>query len=442
MPDYVEAGRRPFGGGARDGTTRVTAVVHASDEPRGLERAAYYSLLAFAASLQLSIAAAEVLLTVTGVLWVALLVARRERVTVPSMFWPLAAYAGATLVSAAFSVDPVKSIIDCKQLLLFSIVPIAYRLLPGGRTLTVVDVIITVGAITAVLGIVQFGIFKFDHLGQRPKGALGLYMTYSGQLMLVACTATARILFRKDDRVWASLVMPALIVALVTTLTRSAWIGACAGIGLLFLMRDLRFAALLPVVAALFIAFAPAGLTERLYSSFRLDKLRHDSAEMQAGVQSNQDRVFMLQSGLRIVRDHPLTGVGPDMVREVYPQHRHPDAVNRLNPHLHNVPLQIAAERGLPALVIWLWFVGALLRDFIVRRRTTRIPSLATAALACVVAMLAAGLFEYNFGDSEFLMLFLVIVTLPYAADREAGARPAGHGAPPAPATTRPAAHA
>jgi hypothetical protein len=32
--------------------------------------------------------------------------------------------------------------------------------------------------------------------------------------------------------------------------------------------------------------------------------------------------------------------------------------------------------------------------------------------------MLAAGLFEYNFGDSEFLMLFLVLITLPYAVDR------------------------
>ena len=32
--------------------------------------------------------------------------------------------------------------------------------------------------------------------------------------------------------------------------------------------------------------------------------------------------------------------------------------------------------------------------------------------------MVAAGMFEYNFGDSEFLMLFLVLVTLPYAAER------------------------
>jgi len=26
-------------------------------------------------------------------------------------------------------------------------------------------------------------------------------------------------------------------------------------------------------------------------------------------------------------------------------------------------------------------------------------------------------LFEYNFGDSEFLMMLLVIITLPYVAD-------------------------
>ena len=27
--------------------------------------------------------------------------------------------------------------------------------------------------------------------------------------------------------------------------------------------------------------------------------------------------------------------------------------------------------------------------------------------------------FEYNFGDSEFLMLFLVLITLPFAAARQ-----------------------
>ena len=77
----------------------------------------------------------------------------------------------------------------------------------------------------------------FDSLGQRPRGLLGMYMTYSGQLMLVACMAAARVLFRKDDRIWATLVMPALIAALAATLSRNAWVGACAGIGLLLLIR-------------------------------------------------------------------------------------------------------------------------------------------------------------------------------------------------------------
>jgi putative inorganic carbon (hco3(-)) transporter len=279
------------------------------------------------------------------------------------------------------------------------------------------DVIITAGAISAVIGIVQFGILQFDSLGQRPRGLLGMYMTYSGQLMLVACTATARVLFRKDDRLWTALLMPALIAALAATLSRNAWVGACVGIGLLFLIRDFRLFAVVPVAAALFIAFAPPQITERVYSSFRTKELRHDSAGTEASVLSNRDRLAMIRSGLRIIKDDPLTGVGPDMVIKVYAYYRDPKAVQQLNSHLHNVPLQIAAERGLPALALWLWFIVMMLRDF-VKNRNSAMPALNNAALASTAAMLAAGLFEYNFGDSEFLMLFLLIVTLPYAADR------------------------
>jgi O-antigen ligase len=389
----------------------------AAAEPRGLERAAFYSLLAFAIAVQFSIAAASILLTVTGLLWAALVIAGRERIEVPRMFWPLAAYAGITLLASAFSVEPRVSLVDSKQLVLFLIVPIAYRLAPAARSLSVIDVIITVGALNAAVGIIQFGIFKFDDLGQRPQGNL-MYMTYSGVLMLVACTAAARLLFQKHDRLWAALVMPALIVALATTLSRNAWVGACAGIGLLLLIRDFRLIALLPVVAAVFIAFAPTPVTERFYSIFQLQPVRGGSETTEASLQSNRDRVAMIRSGLRMVKDHPVTGLGPDMVKSVYPQYRDPDAVNQSAAHLHNVPLQIAAERGLPALAIWLWFVLTLLRDFLRLRTTAAMPSVPTAGLAAVVAMLAAGMFEYNFGDSEFLMLFLLLVTLPYAAER------------------------
>src|SRR5919107_3995437 len=149
MSNYVEAGRRPFGGAACDDAPRVRSVTLASDEPHGLERAAYYTLLAFAAAVQLSIAVADIFLALAALLWVGVLVRNRERFEVPPMFWPLAAYAAATLVAAFFSVDPHVSLVDSKQLVLLVIVPIIYRLLPGRRSLAAVDVIITVGAISA-----------------------------------------------------------------------------------------------------------------------------------------------------------------------------------------------------------------------------------------------------------------------------------------------------
>src|SRR3954469_21214348 len=91
-----------------------------------LERAAYVCLLGFAAAPQFSIAAAGILLSLTALLWLILVISNRERIEVPPMFWPLAAYAGATLVASFLSVNPAISLVDCKQLVLFAIVPISY----------------------------------------------------------------------------------------------------------------------------------------------------------------------------------------------------------------------------------------------------------------------------------------------------------------------------
>ena len=195
------------------------------------------------------------------------------------MFWPLAAYGAATLVASASRSIRRVSFIDSKQLVLFAIVPIAYRLLRGRRALTAIDVIITAGAVSAVYGIVQFGILQFRQPGPaRPGHARALH----DLLRVCSCwspaSAAARVMFRRHDRLWAALVMPALLVALALTFSRNAWVGACAGIGLLFLLRDFRLVALVPVAAALFLAFAPGAITERAYSTFRM-KLRRDSAD-------------------------------------------------------------------------------------------------------------------------------------------------------------------
>jgi putative inorganic carbon (HCO3(-)) transporter len=187
------------------------------------------------------------------------------------------------------------------------------------------------------------------------------------------------------------------------TLSRNAWVGTTAAIAMLLAMKDFRLLAALPFVAVLTIGLAGSTVNDRIYSMFN----REDATRL--------DRVAMLREGTKMIEAHPLVGVGPDMVKRLYDQYRVEGAVAKVNPHLHNVPVQIAAERGIPALLAWLAFIGLLTRDLAARSKRGEQPVATAAALAAVVAMLTGGLFEYNFGDSEFLMLFLLIVTLPSA---------------------------
>ncbi len=371
-----------------------------------LESLGIAALFGVAAFTQLSIAVAQALLFIAIACWVALVVVRRERIEVPAFFYPLLAYAGWTLLSAAFSSDPRASFADCKQLALFLVVPATHRLINAPRSTTMLTVIMSVGAATAAYGIFQYGLLHYDQLNQRPQGTLGHYMTYSGLLMLVIGTALAKLLFDASEKAWPALVMPALLLAVALTSTRMAWVGVCAAAAVLLIVKDFRLLAILPIVGAITFAAAGPAITQRLMSMF------------DAKDPTRRDRIAMLLEGQHMVRDHPMFGVGPNMVEVVYSQYRIAEAVEQVNPHLHNVPMQIAAERGLPALVIWLGFLGTLLRGLYVKLRTVGPRTAAAAALASVVGMLAAGLFEYNFGDSEFLMLFLLLITLPFAGMR------------------------
>ena len=377
------------------------------------EQAGAWALIGSAGAIQFSIAAGQILLAVAVACWLTTIVMRREPIAVPRWFWPLIAYAGLTIVSAAFSPDVRTSLMDCKQLVLLVIVPMTYRLLTERKTHLLVSIAVTTGAVSAAYGIVQYAILHYDSLGQRPQGTLGHYMTYSGLLMLVIAAALSRILFGRAERTWAVLVMPALLVAVAMTSSRNAWVGVCAAAALLFLMKDFRLLAVLPVIAAIFFGVAGPRLTARFNSMF-------DPKDP-----TRSDRLAMIREGAHMIRDHPLLGVGPNMVEPLYAQYRVPDAVEKVNPHLHNVPLQIAAERGLPALAAWLTFIAILCVDLARSFYAGEQRFLAAVGLAAVISMIAAGMFEYNFGDSEFLMLFLMLVTLPFAAARSAKHRAA-----------------
>jgi hypothetical protein len=127
------------------GGTMTTTTFDAPLRGDKFEVASIGALLGFVAASQVSIAAACILLAISLACWAAVVTVHHERITVPAMFWLLVAYGGATIVSALTSPDPARSLVDCKQLVLFLIIPVVYRFARGERALTFATVIITVG---------------------------------------------------------------------------------------------------------------------------------------------------------------------------------------------------------------------------------------------------------------------------------------------------------
>src|SRR5262249_5061572 len=125
---------------------------------------------------------------------------------------------------------------------------------------------------------------------------------------------------------------------------------------------------------------------------------------------SATERLHFWTAGIRMIEDAPLLGLGPGAVRFEYPAYKHPLARRPGTSHLHNNFVQIAAERGLLGLMAW----AAIWAAFLIKawRIYAALPparaddrALVAGSLAAVTGFLVAGLFEYNFGDSEVIGL-------------------------------------
>jgi hypothetical protein len=80
--------------------------------------------------------------------------------------------------------------------------------------------------------------------------------------------------------------------------------------------------------------------------------------------------------------------------------------------HLHSTPLQLAFDRGLPALVLWLWLMVEFWLCFARSERKasdlseTNTYGVLLGGLGALTGFLASSLVNYNFGDGEVALLF------------------------------------
>jgi O-antigen ligase len=385
----------------------------------GLRRAIF---AAFVVGLGVSITLSESALTLLTLLWLWRLRDPAVRAAASLPLWrPVLAFSALSVASALASGYPATSLVASKGLLLVAALYVTADALPGPEAARRFFVALAVmAAIAAVVGLLQVGLCPgpepdygsrawLYHRCFRARGFFSIYMTLAGVLNLVLLATLPLLLPGKAFPRWLIPPWALTLAGLIATDTRGAWIGFVSGALTLLPMtrrgRWLLIGSLL--VLGLIVTLGPQHLRQRFLSI-------GDTED-----RTVKERVYMWRSGLAMWQTSPWLGLGPGSVKREYRRFALPEAIKKRTGHVHNTPLQILVERGLISLAAWLWIWGEFYARAVGLLR--RLPgaagqerALVAGSLAAITGFLVAGLTEYNFGDSEVVMVAWTIMAVPF----------------------------
>jgi len=255
----------------------------------------------------------------------------------------------------------------------------------------------------------------------RVSGFSRQFLTYAEQMQILGMLAFGGVL--AGIRLWRnqtarrrlkifSLLFVLFALALVLTASRA--VIAAFIVALLFVSISVggRLAPVIALVAALVLG----GLGYYVITSAR------QPVTLSFNDDSAARRIAYMQSGLRVIPKHPLLGVGMDSHKRHWREWGFPgDYIT----HTHSTPIQIAMDRGLPALACYVWLMLAMFalawRGYAQAKETddTLSASLALGAFGALIGFSASSITNYNFGDSEVLLLLLCVIGLTAAQSRE-----------------------
>jgi len=274
----------------------------------------------------------------------------------------------------------------------------------------------------------------------RATGFFGHWVTYAEVLQLIASLALGFFLALPAKRGWLGLLLlvalAGLAFALALTVTRASWVGFLISAALILSVSASRRT--LVIVGALAIPLVLTGL-------FVLQQKRNIGFFDQRD-QSTTWRETVWREGFDLLISKPrhiLVGVGMDSIKSHWREWGLFDNGRLPMGHMHSNLLEIALERGVPALIVWLLLLGLYARMLwrLIQNRKRVDPTgaqidagsqlewfdrnewmdrgITLGALGGLAGFCASGLVHYNWGDSEVVMIFYLIMGLSLVLYRE-----------------------
>ncbi len=381
--------------------------------------------IASAALIHVSIAASQILLGVG----IVLLFVFRRKLEFPRIWIPLVAFFIWTVLADVLSPDPWGGRAQIRKFFVFLFIPLIYGVFARQfeKVFWLMAVWAAVATASGIFALSQF-VWKYEHEKSAPAGFYISYlrrritgfeshwMTFGALELSVLALLLAQWFFSSRRMpVWTYLGVPIIAAAILLDWTRGIWIATIAALLYLVWCWRPRMIWIVPAVVALAFAVAPSSTRQRLMS---LVNPRQD-------VDSNRFRYVTFWTGVEMIKAHPWFGLGPEQIRPQFDSYV-PKDITRPLPvgyygHLHNIYVQYAAERGIPGLLLILWFIGLSLWDwtrgiFSAGKARSQQLFVLHGSIAVTIGILVGGLFEHNLGDSEVLMMFVSVVGLGYAA--------------------------
>ncbi len=380
-----------------------------------MNRIAFCLLAAASFSIAFSIALGEVAFTLAAATTVALLVRERHGPTWTRLSLFALAFLFLALATGVMGLDPTRSVSKIKRLLWFTAIPVTATLVTTPERFRRLLAAFAAGTVAAsaetcfLKPVRAWTEWKAGAPGATDYWTSLIHqgsMTDAQMIMLGIIVSLGFLAAASREgrprAIWlAALTLQA--VALILNFKRGSWVCAAAVGGTFgFVIWGRRWAWLLAALAVAALALPPVRT--------RLADIRAELSGEKGG-----RMIMWTQVAPRLVREHP-TGVGyaalnNDMMRAVAP------GVERGRRHLHANIAQILVELGWAGLALYALWIAAALADAgrgAARLRTAPVSQrmAAWSVLLMLVALTLNGLVEYNFGDSEIILVYGVLMGL------------------------------
>jgi O-antigen ligase len=380
----------------------------------------------------LSIAVSETFLFSALLARTVRLVRHRTLVSFPRILWFWVAWAGLEILSWLFSPDLRAGRGEISHLFLLAVLFVALPALDQARYRVAVWRGVFIAATISSTFLIGEFVFRLIHYSRqisvspdpilyiRVGGLLNHWMIYGTvEILVFAGLLAFWNSFPEDRKAW----LPVYVLnslAIILSMTRMLWVCCLLLLGIDLVWRRSKWVWALPFLPLAFLLLAPGVLRTRLRES--LDPEYY----------SNAERVQMLRVGWKMVKDHPLTGVGPGRIEALYVNYLAPkEPVPAYHGHLHDNLVQLAAEFGLPVVAAALAFVVALGNELRKQWKTARSREtllLCRVSILGLIGFVVSGFFDYTYGHSLGLIVVSFAVLTPLLPTIEAASSSAGAG--------------